>query len=200
MPRSLIGDLIRLILAALAACILVVGYTAFRIWQQGQTDESGHQAQAVVVLGAAQYDGVPSPVFAARIDHAIDLFHRGTFEWFVVTGGKQPGDRFTEAATAARYARARGVPAAAILSEDVGRDTYGSLRGVAALFRAHGIRAGMIVSDRTHLLRALRMADDLGLTAYGAPTPTSPLDHDPAAYADQMAHELGALALYLATR
>lgn len=199
-PRPLSDDLARLALAALTGLLLLIGYTSFRIWQQGQTDESAQPVQAVVVLGAAQYDGRPSPVFAARIDHAIALFRRGTIRWFVVTGGKQPGDRFTEAATARSYAIDRGVPAAAILAEEAGRDTYGSMRGVAALFRAHGVQAGLIVSDRTHLLRALRMADDLGITAYGSPTTTSPVDHDPAAYLDQMVHELGALALYLGTK
>lgn len=200
MPRPLSGDLTRLGLAALAAILLLIGYTSFRIWQQGQTDEAGPTVQAVVVLGAAQYDGIPSPVFAARLDHAVTLYLQGGIRWFVVTGGKQPGDRFTEAAAAARYARARGVPAAAILSEDVSRDTYGSLRGVAALFRTQGVTAGLIVSDRTHMLRALRMADDLGLRAYGSPTATSPLEHDPGGYLDQVLHELGAMALYLATK
>lgn len=200
MPRPLSGDLTRLALAALAAILLLIGYASFRIWQQGRTDEAGAAVQAVVVLGAAQFDGLPSPVFAARLDHAIALFRQGGIRWFVVTGGKQPGDRFTEAAAAARYARARGVPAEAILSEDIGRDTYGSLRGVAALFAAHGIRAGLFVSDRSHMLRVLRMADDLGLVGYGSPTATSPLEHDPGAYLDQVVHELGGMALYLATK
>jgi len=108
-PRALTGALIRLGLATVVGTVAVTGYAAWRIWQQGQVDESDHPVDAIVVLGAAQYDGVPSPVFQARLDHAINLFKRGGTHFFVVTGGRAPGDRFSEAASAQAYAEAHGV-------------------------------------------------------------------------------------------
>ena len=200
MPRSLTGDLARLGLAVLLGALLLAGYTALRIWQQGQLDERGHHVDAVVVLGAAQYDGVPSPVFRARLDHAIALYRAGGVRWFVVTGGKQPGDRFTEAATARRYAIAAGVPASAILGETTGRDTLESMRNVTAIFAAHGLHRALFVSDPPHLLRVLRMAADLGIIGYGSPATDSPVAREPTAYLDEMLHEMGALALYFATK
>ena len=196
-PRTLTGSLARVGLAVVVGTVGVTGYAAFRIWQQGQVDEGDRPADAVVVLGAAQYDGVPSPVFQARLDHALTLFRRGSIHYFVVTGGRAPGDRFTEADTAQSYAIAHGVPADRILKETTGRDTLESLTNVAAVFRANGLRSAIFVSDRTHMLRVLRMASDLGMTAYGSPATDSPTEADAASVADAMVHELGGLVLYL---
>jgi uncharacterized SAM-binding protein YcdF (DUF218 family) len=151
------------------------------------------------VLGAAQYDGRPSPVLAARLDHAVALFLTGDYRFFVVTGGKAEGDRTTEAAVARAYALARGVPAARILVEDRGRTTLESLRAVAGILAAQGIGDAVFVSDPSHMLRVLRMAADLGLTAWGSPTPTSPVASDPPRLVEAYAHELGALAFYFFT-
>jgi uncharacterized SAM-binding protein YcdF (DUF218 family) len=151
---------------------------------------------AIVVLGAAQYDGRPSPVFAARLDHAVALWHAGFAKAFVVTGGKVPGDRTTEAAVARQYAIEHDVPKSAIFGEDEGRNTLASLREVAALLRARGLTSAMFVSDPTHMLRVLRIADDLGIEAYGSPTPTSPVQRDLGRRMRATAHELGALAVY----
>ena len=195
-PRTLTGSLARVGLAMVVGTVGVTGYAAFRIWQQGQVDEGDRPADAVVVLGAAQYDGVPSPVFRARLDHALTIFRRGGTRYFVVTGGRAPGDRFTEAQTARAYAIAHGVPAERILDESTGRDTVESLTNVTAVFRAHDLHSAIFVSDRTHMLRVLRIASDLGLTAYGSPATDSPTDADPASVADAMVLELGGLALY----
>ncbi len=200
MPRSLSGELARLGLAVAIGAAALTGYAAFRIWQEGQVDERGHPVDAIVVLGAAQYNGVPSPVFRARLDHAVSLFLEGGARYFVVTGGRMPGDRFTEAQAARTYAVAHGVPGGSILAEESGRDTLDSLRNVATLLRQHGLSRGLFVSDRTHMLRVLRIAEDLGLTAYGSPTPSSPVEGDPLSTADGMLHELGALALYFFSR
>jgi uncharacterized SAM-binding protein YcdF (DUF218 family) len=182
-----------------AAVVAVAGYATFRIWQQGQTDEQGRPADAIVVLGAAHYGDTPSPVFAARLDHAVELWLDGVAPHLIVTGGEADGDTSAEADVARRYAEDRGVPAAAILAERKGRDTAQSLRNVAAIMRANGLRSALFVSDRTHMLRVLRVAADLGIQAYGSPTATSPSDLDPSARAASMVHELGALALYLVT-
>lgn len=186
----------RLALVGGVAAVAVTGYATFRIWDQGDRDEQ-RPADAIVVMGAAQYDGRPSPVFAARIDHAIELFHAGIAPRLIVTGGKQAGDRTTEAATARAYAEARGVPASAILAEEDSRSTVESIRGVADLMDRHDLASAVFVSDPTHMLRVLRMASDAGIEAYGSPTRTSPIDRDVTARIDATMHELGALAAYL---
>src|SRR5262245_27855043 len=150
-------------------------------------------------MGAAQYDGRPSPVFAARLDHAIDLFHAGLARWFIVTGGKQEGDRTTEAASARAYAVGKGVPDDMILAEDQSRTTLQSLRGVASLMHTNDLTTAVFVSDPTHMLRVLRMASDVGIEGYGSPTRTSPRERDPLRAADAVVHELGALAVYFVT-
>jgi uncharacterized SAM-binding protein YcdF (DUF218 family) len=113
-----------------------------------------------------------------------------------VTGGKLPGDKTTEAATARAFAIDRGVPAVAILGEDEGRTTLQSIEAVASLFRDNGLRSGVFVSDETHMLRVLRMASDQGIEAWGSPTRTSPSDRDAARRRRAMLHELAGLAAY----
>ncbi|MDP9483047.1 MAG: YdcF family protein, partial [Chloroflexota bacterium] len=187
--------IILLVAASLSAGALAA-YATLRIWQEGARDE-GRPAGAIVVLGAAQFDGRPSPVFAARLDHAIDLYLQKLAPILIVTGGKAEGDRTTEAATARTYALARGVPDSAIVLEDAGRTTYESLQAVARMLHGRGIRDAVFVSDPTHMLRVLRMAGDLGIVSYGSPTPTSRIESDPAEKLDATIHELGALAYYL---
>lgn len=178
---------------------LVVAVTAcaatFQIWRQGNTDEQ-RPADAIVVLGAAQYDGRPSPVFEARLEHAVALWHTGLARAFVVTGGKLPGDRTTEAAVAREYAINHGVPATAIFGEDQAHNTLTSLTAVAEEMGRRGMTSAVFVSDPTHMLRVLRIADDLGIDAYGSPTPRSPVAADPLKRAQATIHELGALAVY----
>ena len=199
MPRSLTGsrtrDVARLVAVGGVAVVLVGAFATWRIWDQGSQDEQ-RPVDVIVVLGAAQYDGRPSPVFAARLDHAIALWHAGIAQGFVVTGGKLPGDRTTEAATARGYAMAHEVPEAAIFGEFEAHNTLDSLRSVAALMRERGYTSAVFVSDPTHMLRVLRIAHDLGIEAYGSPTLTSPVDQDPAQRLQATAHELGALAAY----
>lgn len=193
--KRLITDLLAVAVVGATGLLVLGGYATYRIWQVGSEDQAA-RAGAIVVLGAAQFDGQPSDVFAARLDHAVDLYLEGYAPYLVVTGGKADGDRFTEAETARRYAISRGVKASAILSEDTGRTTFESLTAVRAILDAHGIRRAIFVSDRTHMLRVLRMAEDLGIAGLGSPTPTSPSDLDAARRIDATIHELGALALY----
>lgn len=184
---------------ALAGLVGTAAWATFRIEEQGSRDEV-RPADAIVVLGAAQYDGRPSPVLEARISHAVDLYRAGIAPYLIVTGGKEPADRTTEAAAARAWAEAHGVPAAAILAEDRGRTTLESLETVARMLRDRGMTSAVFVSDRTHMLRVLRMATDEGIAAWGSPTTTSPVDANPGARARAIAHELGALALYFAIR
>ena len=187
--------MVRLGIGALAIVTVGVAATTFRIWQQGEQDER-RPADAIVVLGAAQYNGTPSPVFAARLDHAVELYHEGLGKMLVVTGGRIPGDTTTEAAVARKYAIAHGVPGDAIIGEDEGRNTLASMRSVAALMAQHKLRSAVFVSDPTHMLRVLRMAEDLGIEGYGSPTQTSPAMADPMSRLSATIHELGALAVY----
>lgn len=176
----------------------VTAYATFRIWQRGTIDDAARlgTADAIVVLGAAQYDGRPSPVFKARLDHAIALWRDGRAPLLVTTGGRQEGDRWTEAAAARDYAMAQGVPADAILMEDRGRSTQESLAAVAPILHARGAGPVLFVSDPTHMLRVLRIAADLGIDAHGSPAPDSPSDATVARRLDATLHELGALAWY----
>ena len=190
--------LIRLVAITVVGSLGLAGFATYRVYEQGQRDERP-AADAIVVMGAAQYDGTPSPLFAARLDHAVQLYLDGVAPLLIVTGGKAEGDRTTEAASGRAYAIAHGVSAEAIQTEDRGRTTLESIRGVAALMADDGISRAVFVSDRSHMLRVLRIASDLGLQAYGSPTRTSPLEGDLVATADAVIHELGALAIYLAT-
>ena len=185
----------RLILAAAVGVTLVCAYAAYRVWEQGERDEQ-RPVDAIVVLGAAQYDGRPSPLFAARLDHALSLYFAGIAPRLVVTGGKAEGDRWTEAEAARAYALAHDVPPEAILAEDEGRNTLDSLRAVADILARGGLKSAVFVSDRPHMLRVLRIARDLGIVAYGSPARTSPLEHDLQARLQAYVHELGALAVY----
>lgn len=137
--------------------------------------DTARPVAAIVVMGAAQYGGRPSPVLRARVDHAIDLWNKGYAPRLVFTGG--PGDRDTtsEAAVAERYAIEHGVPARAILIENVGRSTVESLQHVAALMDAEPSRTVILVSDPFHMLRLTILARRYGLTAYASPTRTSPI-------------------------
>jgi len=191
-------NLTRLVTVALVGAIAITGYATFRIWDQGERDER-RPVDAIVVLGAAEYDGRPSPVFRARLDHAVSLYRAGLAPLLVVTGGKALGDWTTEAAVAREFALAQGVPDESILVEDRGRTTLESLRTVGQMLRERGARDVVFVSDRTHMLRVLRMARDQGLTSFGSPTTTSPTDADFTSRADATLHELGALAFYFLT-
>jgi uncharacterized SAM-binding protein YcdF (DUF218 family) len=190
-PRTVL----QLAVAALLASVALIGYAAYRINVQGERDER-RPADAIVVLGAAQFNGRPGGVFEARLDHAVQLWKAGLAPVLVVTGGKLPGDITTEAATARRWAIDHGVPPEAILGEDRGRTTLESLEAVGAIFREQGLLSGLFVSYETHMHRVLRMASDQGIEAFGSPTRTSPSDRDAIRRQRALVHELAGLAAY----
>ena len=142
------------------------------MWSTGRSDHAG-PVDAIVVMGAAQYDGRPSPQLAARLDHVVELWPEGRAGLVVVTGGKRPGDRFTEAEASAAYLEEHGVPASAIVLEDQGTSSYESLQGVAALLDERGLDEVLIVTDPYHALRSRLIAEEVGLDAHVSPTPTS---------------------------
>lgn len=142
-------------------------------WWEGRDD--ARPASAIVVLGAAQYVGHPSPVLRARLDHAIDLYRRGYAPRIIFTGGSGDHDTTSEAAVSQRYAIQHGVPARAIRIENVGRSTAESLQQVAQLMNAEPSRAVILVSDPFHMLRLSIIARRFGLIPYTSPTRTSPI-------------------------
>lgn len=163
----------------LAALVLVAGtvylaVTFAQVWRASRHDDA-RQAQAIVVFGAAQYNGRPSAVLRARLDHAAALFKKGYADTVVVTGGRQPGDTYTEARASAEYLVRRGVPDDAILREVSGRTSWQSLASAAAFMKRRGITRVLLVSDGFHSLRIRAMADELGLTAHTSPAVASPI-------------------------
>jgi uncharacterized SAM-binding protein YcdF (DUF218 family) len=156
----------------LALSFLYYLVTLFQVVRAGRETDPD-PAEAIVVLGAAQYDGRPSPQLAARLDHALALYEEGLAPVVMVTGGNQPGDRFTEAEASASYLVDRGVPEQAIMREDQGRTTYESLAGAADQLLGAGLDEVVLVTDPYHSLRSRLIAEEVGLDAALSPTPSS---------------------------
>src|SRR5215218_298232 len=172
--RSSRPPLVRLALAGLGLLLLiwVASLGAVLAWERH--DES-RPVGAIVVLGAAQYVGRPSPVLRARLDHAIDLWRRGLAPRIIFTGGFGDHDTTSEAAVGQRYAIGHGVPPRAILIENAGRSTAASLQHVATLMDAEPSRDVILVSDPFHMLRLAILARRYGLIPLSSPTRTSPI-------------------------
>jgi uncharacterized SAM-binding protein YcdF (DUF218 family) len=169
---------VRIVLAGIGLVLLVwvASFAAVLIWEQ---NDQARPASAIVVLGAAQYVGRPSPVLRARLDHAVDLWRRKLAPVIIVTGGTGRGDTTSEAAVSRRYAIKQGVPASSILMETKGRTTSESMDGVAALMAQRRRRDVLLVSDPFHMLRLTILARRHGLVPYASPTPTSPIAANP---------------------
>lgn len=159
-------------LLALAA-IVVLGFMA-AIYAQARDDEA-RDVDAILVLGTTQNYGTPGEYLEARLRHTLDLYQAGHAEWIIVTGGRWEGDPFTEAGVSRDWLIERGVPANAILYEDVGRNTWENMQGAHDAAEPFGIDSVLIVSDGFHLFRAERMANAVGFDAYSSATPYSPV-------------------------
>jgi uncharacterized SAM-binding protein YcdF (DUF218 family) len=158
------------VMAVVAAWIVTVLAVVF--W--GSRDMA-EPSDAIVVLGAAQYAGRPSPVLKARLDHAVKLWNRGLAKKFVLTGGRGTGDTTSEAAVGRRYVMRAGVKDSAILLEDEGRTTSASLQAVAEIMKQHRLEKAILVSDPFHMLRLHILARQFGVTSVTSPTQTSPI-------------------------
>ncbi len=155
--------------------LLAVGFVlgcGIVVWAAAHHDDASEfdRADAIVVLGAAQYDGEPSPVFAGRLDHAALLFEQGRADRVLVLGASQPGDRFTEAQAGAAYLAAAGVPSDRIVEVPEGHTTLESLRAAARVMRHAGLASAFLVSDPWHNARVERMANDVGIEGHASAT------------------------------
>ncbi|MGX5656677.1 YdcF family protein [Geodermatophilus nigrescens] len=169
-----VGALVtRVFAAAVLAGLLLVGSTAVAIWWTARQD-ARPASDAIVVLGSAQYNGVPSSIFEARLEHALSLWEDGVAPVVVTVGGKAVGDQFTEAEAGRDYLRAAGVPEDALLAVPEGVDTLESMRAVGAAFAGRGWSRAVLVTDPWHAMRAERMAEDAGMTAESSPTRQGP--------------------------
>ncbi|HEY5023027.1 MAG TPA: YdcF family protein [Gemmatimonadaceae bacterium] len=153
-------------------CLWLISAAAVLVWS---SRDEARPAQAIVVLGAAQYAGKPSPVLRARLDHALDLWNRRLASLLILTGGTGSGDTTSEAAVGRNYAKKHGVPDSAILVENEGRTTSESMRAVAGMLEVRGLQSALLVSDPFHMLRLRILARRFGFTPYTSPTRTSPI-------------------------
>ena len=171
--------LLRRAFQASTVAVVVWSVLFVSVWRASRRDDaagrSGVMADAIVVLGAAQYAGRPSPVLRARLDHALSLWRRGLAPTVMVTGGRADGDQYTEAEASRRYLRAQGVPSSAIRAESEGRTTQISMRNVAEQLSKDSLRRVLLVSDPFHMLRLSLLARIDGLEPYASPTQTSPI-------------------------
>lgn len=165
---------LKLLALFVAAAVVYYVVTLVQVWLTSRKYDPV-PAQAIVVMGAAQYNGVPSPDLQARLDQALILFQQGYAHLIVCTGSKEPGDAYTEAEAGKTYLESKGVPATDIL-EVGGRDSWTNLALAADQLRPRGDTNVIVVTDPFHEDRSMAIATDVGLTPHPAPTQTSPIN------------------------
>jgi len=151
----------------------VLGWCAVlfvKIQRQSWRDEA-RSADAIIVFGAAEYSGRPSPVWRARLDHAYDLFHRGLAPIVITTGGAGEDPHFTEGGVGRAYLMSRGVPEQQLIAETQADNTDESVERVATILRRNGLRTCLAVSDGYHIFRIKQMLERQGFAVYGSPRP-----------------------------
>ncbi|HEU5157658.1 MAG TPA: YdcF family protein [Streptosporangiaceae bacterium] len=164
---------LRVLLLLIALLVLTPLVVAGRVWYAARQD-SHPKSDAIIVLGAAQYNGRPSPTLEWRLVHALKLYHHGVAPAIVTVGGKRPGDNYTEAAAGRRWLTAHGVPEGKVVAVSSGYDTLTSLEAVGRRYRQLDWHSGVIVTDPWHSLRSRTMAADNGIEAAVSPTRSGP--------------------------
>ena len=154
----------------LLAGLLWSVFLSARIWRFGAQDQA-RPADCIIVLGAAVKGAAPSPVFAERIRHGIDLYRSGHAPKILFTGGFGEGQKHSEGAVGHAVATSQGLPSVDVLFEEKSRTTQQNLLEASAVMRAHGMESAILVSDPLHMSRAMWMAEDLGIKACSSPTP-----------------------------
>jgi uncharacterized SAM-binding protein YcdF (DUF218 family) len=169
----LLRFILRILTLLLVAILVYLAVTAVQVWNTGRKYQP-RPAAAIVVMGAAQYNGVPSPDLTSRLTEAEILWRQHYATTIVVTGSKEPGDRFTEAEASTRYLTAAGIPGRDVL-ESGGSDSWQNLSQAASALRGRRDSTVLIVTDPFHEARSLAIASSVGLTPYPTPTKTSPI-------------------------
>ena len=152
----------------IAGLAVLIGILSLRIQRQSERDEA-QPADVILVLGAAEYRGRPSPVFKARLDHALDLYRRSLAPRVMTTGGAGGDPVFTEGGVGRTYLASHGVPAEAIIVENESGSTVESVAMVGEIMSRMGLRSVIVVSDGYHIYRVKRMLQSIGLVVYGSP-------------------------------
>ncbi len=177
-PKRRLRRVRRFVVTVLVLSFIYWTWIFAAVWRAARRDDTVDRtvtADAIVVLGAAQYDGLPSDVLKGRLDRASELWLDGVAPIVVVTGGKQPRDRFTEAAASARYLHSLGIPDEAILREVEGTSSWESLAATARFLRKDHKRTVVLVSDPYHMARIADVAKEVGLDPSTSPSRTSPV-------------------------
>jgi uncharacterized SAM-binding protein YcdF (DUF218 family) len=178
---------LRLLALAVVAFALWLLFTIAEIVQTAHLEEL-HPADAIVVFGAAEYSGHPSPVLRARLDHAFDLYARHLAPVVITTGGAAADPKFSEGGVGQDYLRKRGVPENALIAETQGSDTAQSARRIAVIMHTNGLRSCIAVSDAYHVFRIRKLLEHEGVQVYVAPRPDS-VPHTLATRAEAVARE-----------
>ncbi|MBX6341001.1 MAG: YdcF family protein [Thermomicrobiaceae bacterium] len=197
--RSLLRVVAFAVVATIALAALALGLLALAIYWDARHDETA-PADAIIVLGTAQWNGRPSTTLRARLDHALELYRQGYAPLIVLTGGVGTGDTYSEAEVGRDYLREQGVPDTALLAVPAGRTSYQSLAEARNALAARAMRRVLLVSDPFHMFRVKRMASDLGLSPLASPTQTSPIRKGSELEYRYMARELAAYLAYIFVR
>src|SRR6202521_1927176 len=164
---------LRLLVLAIVAAVSLLAITALQVVHTAALEEI-HPADAIVVFGAAEYSGRPSPVLRARLDHALDVFHRGVAPVVITTGGAAADPTFSEGGVGRDYLMRHGVPERSLIAETQGRDTAESAMRVGVIMRANGLHSCVAVSDAYHVFRIRKLLEHEGVApVYVAPRPDS---------------------------
>ena len=168
--RAFVRSALVLTFGTCIALVSYVGIAAVSVTWAGTHSET-EVVDAIVVMGAAQYDGVPSPLLASRLQHALDLWKQKQAPLIAVTGGKRPGDRFTEGDTSRRWLTDRGVPSTGIVVESSGRSTWESIKNLAPLLTQVNVHSVVVVSSSWHVQRTALSLEELGFRAHSSASP-----------------------------
>lgn len=188
----------RLLFGTVLVALLVLGGTAFRVWQVALVDQA-RRADMIVVLGAAQYNGDPSPTLRARLEHALELYRKGYADNIVTVGGNQVGDNYTEAQAGRMWLVDHGVRPGSVIDIEVGSDTLRSIRAVDEVADRRDWDSALIVSDPWHSWRCRTMAVDQGLRAWASPTRSGPIMSAPEIQHQYIMRETAAMLFYRLT-
>ncbi|MGN6090060.1 MAG: YdcF family protein [Actinomycetes bacterium] len=194
MPRA-VRVVLRLLGALVVVAVAVVAVTAGRVWWTARQDDRP-RSDAIVVLGASQYNGRPSAVLRSRLEHALQLWQDKVAPVIVTVGGRQPGDQYTEAGAGRQWLHEHGVPTDDLVAVETGDDTLASMKAVAAAMRQRSWDTAVLVTDPWHSLRAAAMARDQGLDVATSPTRSGPANASRETELRYIVRETGAYLYY----